>query len=100
MSKKKAAKKRTPIQQKAPQATFEATTPQAKAPVAAQPRVASAPKTSGKPLPVSLVSAQAIAQAQASFGEEYRYVLGDLKRIGAIAAGMFVLLVALALIVR
>lgn len=93
MSKKKSAKKR------AATAPVMATATQAKTPMSMSPRVASVAK-SGKPAPIIASSAEAIAQAQAGFGEEYRYVFTDLKRIGLIAAGMFVLLIALALIVR
>jgi hypothetical protein len=34
------------------------------------------------------------------FASEYRYVLGDLKRIAILAAGMFATLVVLALVIR
>lgn len=34
------------------------------------------------------------------FASEYRYVLGDLRRIGVLAAGMFAILLVLALIIR
>ena len=36
----------------------------------------------------------------ASLKEEYRYVVGDLKRMGILAAAMFVLMVVLALVIR
>jgi len=45
-------------------------------------------------------SREAIVKAQAGFAEEYRYVITDLKRIGILAAGMFGLLVVLALLIR
>ncbi|HHX43521.1 MAG TPA: hypothetical protein GX714_05975 [Chloroflexi bacterium] len=51
------------------------------------------------------VRAEAPAAEQRSTGQEpdyageYRYVLGDLKRIGVLAAAMFAILVALALII-
>jgi len=46
-------------------------------------------------------SARAAIQAQpaskeADLGEEYRYVIADLKRIGIIAAGMLAVLIVLA----
>ena len=46
-------------------------------------------------------SARAATQAQpaskeADLGEEYRYVIADLKRIGIIAVGMLAVLIALA----
>ena len=44
-------------------------------------------------------SAQSQPQVtEADFAVEYHYVLGDLKRIGVLAAAMFVLLVILALV--
>ncbi len=67
------------------------------------------PKGAAQPQAVTEVSRAAtagvatrevIAQAQADFVEEYRYVITDLKRIGLLAAGMFGLLVVLALIIR
>ena len=45
-------------------------------------------------------SAPARPSAMVDFANEYRYVLGDLRRIGILAAGMFATLVALALIIR
>ena len=35
---------------------------------------------------------------EVSFKEEYHYVLGDLKRMGVLAAGMFALMIVLAFI--
>lgn len=104
MSKKKSAKKRTvsaavastklPVTSDAPQARASMpTTPRATS-------VTSASRSGGKVMPLKAASAEAIAQAQSGFADEYRYVFTDLKRIGVIAAGMFTLLVALALIVR
>ena len=40
----------------------------------------------------------AVAIPEASFREEYRYVLADLKRIAALAAVMLVILVGLSLL--
>jgi hypothetical protein len=40
------------------------------------------------------------AAKEPDFASEYRYVLGDLKRIGVLAAGMFATLVVLALVIR
>jgi hypothetical protein len=103
MSKKKTAKKRTatvPVASSAPVAANKmppAPALQSRTPAAMPARAA---KPSGKSMSLAASSAEAIAQAQAGFGEEYRYVLKDLKRIGVIAAGMFTLLIALALIVR
>jgi hypothetical protein len=107
MSKKKSAKKRTVTAPQArtpmstlPQAkTSVSTAPQAKMPMSTSPRAASA-ANSAKPTPITASSAEAIAQAQAGFAEEYHYVLADLKRIGLIAASMAVVLAALALIIR
>jgi hypothetical protein len=97
MSKKKTAKKRAAT---APEAkTSMSTLPQAKMPVSTPLRAPSTAKSS-KPAPIVAASTEAIARAQAGFADEYRYVLGDLKRIGVLAVSMFVLLGALALIVR
>jgi len=38
------------------------------------------------------------ASKEADLGEEYRYVIADLKRIGIIAVGMLAVLIALALL--
>ena len=35
-----------------------------------------------------------------SFKEEYRYVIGDLERMGILAAGMFTLMIVMAFILR
>lgn len=69
---------------------------QAKQPATARPAV---PKTSAQGS-----SAHAGAPAKATtapdFTSEYRYVLGDLKRLGIIAASMFATLIVLALVLR
>ena len=49
----------------------------------------------GRAAPTSMA---ATAAGPVNFGEEYRYVLGDLKRIAVLAAVMFATLVVLALI--
>jgi len=41
---------------------------------------------------------QAAAVATSDFGQEYRYVLGDLRRIAILAAIMFAVLIVLAII--
>ena len=48
----------------------------------------------------SPISREAITQAQVDFGEEYRYVITDLRNMGILAAAMFGLLGILALILR
>lgn len=48
----------------------------------------------------SPISREAITQAQVDFGEEYRYVIADLRNMGILAAAMFGLLGILALILR
>jgi len=40
------------------------------------------------------------AGKEPDFASEYCYVLGDLKRIGVLAAGMFAVLAVLALVMR
>ncbi len=54
------------------------------------------------PAPGSGVRAAAPAKAATAvdFTSEYRYVLGDLKRLGIIAASMFATLIVLALFLR
>lgn len=54
---------------------------------------------------VSRVAPRAAAETRSKseepdFASEYRYVLGDLKRIAILAAGMFATLVVLALVIR
>jgi len=60
--------------------------------VSAAPKPAVSKPTTGK--------AAAASAKEVDFRTEYRYVLGDLKRIGILAASMFAMLVVLALIVR
>ena len=50
---------------------------------------------------VASKSSAAVQQPKpVSFAEEYRYVVADLKRIFFLAAGMFALLILLALVLR
>ena len=50
--------------------------------------------------PASVKKAPVVVKDKsAELVEEYRYVLGDLKRIGVLAAAMFTLLVVLALVI-
>jgi len=51
--------------------------------------------SASRPAPLSVSTA---AAGPVDFGQEYRYVLGDLKRIAILAAVMFAALVVLALI--
>jgi len=46
--------------------------------------------------PTKVTTPQAISSAAPDFGQEYEYVIGDLKRIGILAAGMLAGLVILA----
>ena len=58
--------------------------------------------TSGRPARISRPSRVLkgdAAPAEVDFSKEYHYVIEDLKRIAIIAAGLMVLLVALALII-
>ncbi len=64
----------------------KSTTPRPVAPVVTQ----SAPSQAGAPAPSKKVDLVA----------EYHYVISDLKRLGVLAASMFVLLVVLALVIR
>lgn len=54
----------------------------------------SAPAVEAKP--TKLAAPQAPSGAAPDFGQEYEYVIGDLKRIGILAAGMLAGLVILA----
>jgi len=95
MAKKKASRKKASLARTLPQGVAT--------PAGAQPRAATPPRKgaeASQAAPIILASRETIAQAQASFGEEYRYVLTDLKRIGLLAAGMFALLIVLALLIR
>ena len=47
---------------------------------------------------VSVAVKKQVAQPTADLGEEYRYVVADLRRIGVIAAAMLMALVILALL--
>lgn len=79
---RRAAQRRIYPAQKAPSALPE-TTPVAVAPSARTTRAAPSP-----------------ARPSLDLREEYRYVYSDLKRIGLLAAGMFVLLIVLSFIIR
>jgi hypothetical protein len=46
------------------------------------------------------VVAAAMPKRQVDFASEYRYVLGDLRKMGIIAVAMFVVLIALSFAVR
>ena len=61
-------------------------------------RVAEARPSSGEP-DIAGRAPQSVSK-EADFASEYRYVLGDLKRIAILAAGMFATLVVLALVIR
>ena len=52
-------------------------------------------RTARRPRPPEL---QAVVHQEADFRQEYRYVLADLKRIGALAAVMVAVLVGLSLL--
>lgn len=65
------------------------------------PQPLSGQQAARKTAPVGGASrASAAAKTVVDFTTEYRYVLGDLKRLGIIAAAMFTTLIVLALIVR
>lgn len=90
---KKSAKRRSqpagrqpaPVQAKAQPAPHAGGTPAAAAPA---PRSASQPAQAPS------------ARSAADLAHEYRYVLGDLRRVGILAASMFALLVAIALVAQ
>lgn len=78
------AKKRTASRRPV---THRPAAPQSTAPAATSVPQKTAATAPTKPAPVD-------------FAVEYRYVLGDLKHIGVLAAAMFATLIALALIIR
>jgi hypothetical protein len=45
-------------------------------------------------------SASSVARSPVILSQEYRYVIGDLRRLGMLAAGIFAVLIVLGLIVR
>ncbi|MGQ9493999.1 MAG: hypothetical protein ACUVR2_09575 [Anaerolineae bacterium] len=54
-----------------------------------------------RPMPVAThVTSKASAAPKVDLAQEYHYVLADLKKIGMIALAMFILLFALAFILR
>jgi chorismate synthase len=50
--------------------------------------------------PTAQPTQAAAAPSTADLANEYRYVLGDLRRVGILAASMFALLVAIALVAQ
>lgn len=68
------------------------------------PRPAATPSAAATVKRAVDVAPQAVEKGSAGkapdFASEYRYVLGDLKRIAILAAGMFTTLGVLALIIR
>ena len=67
--------------------------PRATAPTAAR-------SADARPRAAASAKAAAAPSKDVDFRSEYRYVLGDLKRIGILAAAMFATLVVLALVIR
>ena len=65
----------------------------------ARARAQQAPARIEKP-PVAVQTKRATSSRASELAEEYRYVLSDLRRIGILAASMFALLVALALLAQ
>ena len=64
-----------------------------------QPPVRSLPRADATPVQPAAAPAVAARTAPADLQDEYRYVIGDLKRIAIVAASMFALLAVLALII-
>ena len=65
----------------------------------ARARAQQTPARIEKP-PVAAQAKRATSSRASELAEEYRYVLSDLRRIGILAASMFALLVALALLAQ
>jgi hypothetical protein len=55
------------------------------------------PAESGKERPAAL---QPTPKKQVDFAAEYHYVLGDLRKMAVLAAGMFVVLILLSFVIR
>lgn len=70
------------------------------APAEASPTVATPSRGAAVAKTVATPAKSAVASKVVDLVSEYRYVLSDLKRLGILAAAMFVLLVILALVVR
>ena len=66
----------------------------------AQKQAAGIRQQPAQPVVKPVVSVKAAAPAKVDLAQEYHYVIGDLKKIGVIAAGMFVLLFVLASVLR
>ncbi len=56
--------------------------------------------SAAQPVSAAPRAAERATGKETDFASEYRYVLGDLKRIGMLAAAMFATLVVLALVIR
>jgi len=76
-------------------------------PVAPAPARQAAPVAASRPTvapsgprPSAQASQPAPAPSTADLANEYRYVLGDLRRVGILAISMFALLVAIALVAQ
>ncbi|MBM4430089.1 MAG: hypothetical protein FJ026_07050 [Chloroflexi bacterium] len=64
--------------------------------VVAQPQATTSKPQQAQPAVRPVVSTKAGPAAKVDLAKEYDYVIADLKKIGTIAVGMFVLLFALA----
>lgn len=64
------------------------------------PAAVAAPSQRVAPSKAPTSAARGAAAKVVDLGSEYRYVLGDLKRLGLLAAAMFVTLVIMALVIR
>ncbi len=74
--------------------------PVTRRPDAPQTAVQSAPSVAPRAMATVKAAAAPTKAVPVDFATEYRYVLGDLKHIGVLAAAMFAVLIVLALVIH
>jgi len=89
---KKSGKHRSQVANRRPNAP--AVSRQAAVAPTTRPAAAAVPRPSSQPVQASPTP------SAADLSHEYRYVLGDLRRVGILAASMFALLIAIALVAQ
>ena len=74
--------------------------PVTRRPDAPQAAASSAPSVAPRAAAIAKTTTTPVKAAPVDFATEYRYVLGDLKHIGVLAAAMFAVLIVLALVIH
>lgn len=74
--------------------------PVTRRPDAPQAAAPSTPSAAPRAVAMAKTATTPAKAAPVDFATEYRYVLGDLKHIGVLAAAMFATLIVLALVIR